>query len=148
MMADVTIRVLIADDDPAVRRVLKIFLADTGDMVVIGEAGSGREAMEMLERLSPDVALIDCTMADFDCVEAVRLMEARGDDVGIVVLDTYGARALAAVEAGASAYLLKEALRERLLETVRRSATSSSDKPARDARKGAPDSTPRQTESD
>ena len=123
-MVEQPIRVLIADDDPAVRRVLRIFLADTDDMTVIGEAEGGREAIEMIERFGPDVALIDCTMADLDCLEVARLIESRGGDVGIVVLDTYGDRALAAVEAGASAHLLKDVLRERLLETIRRAAKS------------------------
>ena len=143
-----TIRVFIADDDPAVRRVLTIFLADADDMTVIEEAGSGREAIEMIERFGPDVVLIDCRMADVDCLEVARLVEARGGDVGIVVLDTYGDRALEAAEAGASGHVLKDALRERLLEAIMGAATSSSDKPARDARKEAPDSTKRQTESE
>ncbi len=87
-MVEHPIRVLIADDDPSIRRVLKIFLTDADDMTVVGEAEGGREAAAMIERLCPDVALIDCTMADFDCVEVARLIEARGGGVGIVVLDT------------------------------------------------------------
>ena len=128
-----TIRILIADDDPAVRRVLKIFLADADDMTIIGEAQCGQEAAEMIERLRPDVALIDCTMPDLEGMAVVRLTEALPGNVGLVVLDTYGERALAAVEAGASAHRLQEALRERLLETIRRSAISSPDSPTRGA---------------
>ena len=147
-MIEQPIRVLVADDDPAVRRVLKVFLADAGDMTIVGEAECGREAAEMIERLRPDVALLDCTMPDLGGTEVVRLAEGLPGNVGLVVLDTYGDRALAAVEAGASARRLQEALRERLLETIRRAVTPSSDKPARDAQKEAPHSDPRQTESD
>lgn len=131
-MIEQPIRVLIADDDPAVRRVLKVFLADAGDMTIIGEAECGREATEMIERLRPDVALLDCTMPDLEGMAVVRLAEGLPGNVGLVVLDTYGERALAAVEAGASARRLQEALRERLLETIRRSAKPSPGELSRD----------------
>ena len=101
-----------------------------------------------MQRIAEQDLSHDCTMADLDCLEIARLIEARGGDVGIVVLDTYGDRALEAAEAGASADLLKDALRERLLEAIMGAATSSSEKPARDAGKEAPHSTPRETESD
>ena len=128
-----TIRVLIADDDPAIRRVLKVFLADAGDMTIVGEAECGREAAEMIERLRPDVALLDCTMPDLGGTEVVRLAEGLPENVGLVVLDTYGERVLAAVEAGASAHLLQESLRERLLETIRRAAKPTPGELSRDA---------------
>ena len=120
-----TIRVLVADDDPAVRRVVRIFLADAGDMTIIGEAECGQEAAEMIERLRPDVALIDCTMPDLDGIEVVRLAKALPGNVGLVVLDTYGERALEAAQSGASAHVPKDALRERLLDTIRQADSSS-----------------------
>ena len=127
-MAHVTkppIRVLIADNDPSIRRLVRLFLADANDVVVVGEAEGGREAVEMIERLRPDVALIDCAMPDLDCIEVVRLVKALAWDVGVVVLDTYGQRREEALTAGASAYLLKDATCGRLLETIRRAAKPS-----------------------
>ena len=120
-----TIRVLIADDDAAVRRVVKIFLADADDMTVVGEAECGQEAAEMIERLRPDVALIDCTMPDLDGTEVVRMAKALPGNVGLVVLDTYGDRALEAVQSGAANHVRQDALRERLLDTIRQAASSS-----------------------
>ena len=122
-----TIRVLIADDDPAVRQVVRIFLADAGDMTIVGEAECGREAAEMIERLRPDVALIDCAMPDLEGIGVVRMAEALPENVGLVVLDTYGERALEAAQSGASAHVVKDALRERLLDSIRRSAKPSPD---------------------
>lgn len=116
---DLPIRVLIADDDPSIRRLLKLLLAEADGIVVAGEAGGGRQAVELIERLCPDVALIDCTMPDLDCLDVVALIRARCGDVGVVVLDTYGQRATELLEAGASAYLLKDAVQGRLMETIR-----------------------------
>ena len=120
-----TIRVLIADDDPAVRRVVRIFLADADDMTVVGEAECGQDAVEMIERLRPDVALIDCAMPNLDCIEVARLVKSFPETVGLVVLDTYGRLAVEAHEASTSAYILKDALRKRLLDTIRQAASSS-----------------------
>ena len=104
-----------------------MFLADAGDMIVVGEAECGREAAELIERLRPDVALIDCTMPDLDGTEVVRLAKALPGNVGLIVLDTFGQQGEEALAAGADAYLLKEALQERLLDTIRRAAKSSGD---------------------
>ena len=120
-----TIRVLIADDDPAVRRVVKIFMASTDDMTVVGEAGSGLEAIEMIERIRPDVALIDWAMPNLDCIEVARLVKSFPETVGLVVLDSYGRLAVEAHEASTSAHIPKDALRERLLDTIRQAASSS-----------------------
>lgn len=120
-----TIRVLIADGDPAVRRVLQTYLADAGDMRVVGEAGSAREAIEMIERFNLDVALIDFGMAGLGCVEVAGSVEARGEGIGVVVLDTYRVRALELAEARVGG-LLKDAFRARLLETIMSAASPSS----------------------
>jgi two-component system NarL family response regulator len=113
------IRVLVADCSASVRRAVRIFLSDADDVIVAGEALCGKEAVEMVDRLHPHVALVDCTMPDFDCIEILKLLKALPTATGVVVLDTYGRRSLEALEAGASAYLLKDDLQEHLLDAIR-----------------------------
>jgi DNA-binding NarL/FixJ family response regulator len=116
------IQVLVADCNASVRRAVRIFLSDADDVTVAGEALCGREAVEMVDRLRPHVALIDCTMPDLDCIEVLKLLKALPTAIGVVVIDTYGHRAAEALEAGATAYLLKDDLQERLLDAIRRAA--------------------------
>ncbi|KKL48463.1 hypothetical protein LCGC14_2325270 [marine sediment metagenome] len=122
-MSEQTIRVLIADDDRSIRRLLRMLLTDADGIVAIAEAENGEEAVEMTEQLRPDVVLVDSTMPRLDIVDAVRLIRAREANVGIVVLASYDQRAAEALEAGANAYILKDAEREALLETIRRVAS-------------------------
>lgn len=122
-MSEQTIRVLIADDDRSIRRLLRMLLTDADGIVAIAEAENGEEAVEMTEQLRPDVVLVDSTMPRLDIVDAVRLIRAREANVGIVVLASYDQRAAEALEAGANAYILKDAEREALLETIRRAAS-------------------------
>ncbi len=122
-MSEQTIRVLIADDDRSIRRLLRMLLTDADGIVAIAEAENGEEAVEMTEQLRPDVVLVDSTMPRLDIVDAVRLIRAREANVGIVVLASYDQRGAEALEAGANAYILKDAEREALLETIRRVAS-------------------------
>lgn len=114
-----SIQVLVADCNASVRRAVRIFLSDVDDVTVAGEALCGKEAVEMVDRLRPHVALVDCTMPDFDCIEVLKLLKALPTAIGVVVLDTYGYRSLEALDAGASAYLLKDDLQEHLLDAIR-----------------------------
>lgn len=100
-----------------------MLLTDADGIVAIAEAENGEEAVEMTEQLRPDVVLVDSTMPRLDIVDAVRLIRAREANVGIVVLASYDQRAAEALEAGANAYILKDAEREALLETIRRAAS-------------------------
>ncbi len=118
------IRVLIADDHPVVRAGLEGMLSRQPDLEVVAEAANGREAVELVERLSPDVVLMDLRMPEMEGVAAIEEISARRPGTRVLVLTTYDSDAdiLRAVEAGATGYLLKDAPREELYEAVRTTA--------------------------
>ena len=91
------------------------------DMVLVGEAGNGREAVELFREQRPDVTLMDLRMPEMDGVEATEAIRAQWSDARIVMLTTYRGDALAlrALKAGASGYLLKSMIRTDLLEAIR-----------------------------
>jgi DNA-binding NarL/FixJ family response regulator len=110
------IRVLIVDDHTVVRRGLLGFLKTEPDIEVVGEARDGSHALEILAKLvadgcRPDVILMDLQMPVMDGVQATRAIRSRYDDVEVVVLTSFveEERVHAALEAGASGYLLKDA---------------------------------------
>ncbi|MFJ8109501.1 response regulator [Streptomyces sp. NPDC096132] len=115
-----TLRVLLADDDPLLRVGVAVVLGAAG-MEVVGEAGDGVRAVELCRALVPDVVLMDVRMPGFDGIEATgRIVEA-GLRTRVLVLttfpdDTYVWRAL---RAGAHGFLLKRASPERLVDAVR-----------------------------
>ena len=118
------IRLLITDDHPVVRAGLEGMLSRQPDMEVVGEANDGAEAVEMVDRLQPDVVLMDLRMPLVDGVAATEEIKNRHPETQILVLTTYDSDAdiLRAVEAGATGYLLKDAPREELYEAVRAAA--------------------------
>jgi DNA-binding NarL/FixJ family response regulator len=118
------IRLVLADDHPVVRDGLRGMLASQADFEVVGEAGSGREAVRLVERERPDVVLMDLQMPDLDGVAATAEIVARFPASRVLVLTTYDTDAdiLRAVEAGATGYLLKDAPRERLFPAIRAAA--------------------------
>ena len=110
------IRVLVVDDHAVVRRGLFAFLEGEPDIEVVGDAASGNEALERLEHLEakgrrPHVVLMDLQMEPVDGIESTRRIRERYDDIEVVVLTSFGEveRVHAALEAGASGYLLKDA---------------------------------------
>lgn len=115
------IRVLVCDDHPMMREGIAAVIASQPDMVLAGEAGDGREALEQYRALQPDVALIDIQMPDMNGIEAIQAIRAEFAQARIAVLTTYrgDARALQAIRSGAQAYLLKSALRKELTEAIR-----------------------------
>src|SRR5438105_9328927 len=115
------IRVLVVDDHPIVRQGLVSVLGDEDDLEVVGEAGSGREAMGRVQRLQPDVVLLDLEMADLDGVQAIPQLLALRPGLGIVVFTAYDTdeRVLGAVRAGARGYLLKGASAEEIARGIR-----------------------------
>ena len=119
-----SIRVLVVDDHPVVRAGLTGMLATQDDLSVVGEAASGEEALELTDRLRPNVILMDLQMPGLDGVAAIRQICRHEDRPSILVLTTYDsdARILAAVEAGANGYLLKDAPREDLFSAIRAAA--------------------------
>jgi DNA-binding NarL/FixJ family response regulator len=117
-------RVLLADDHPVVREGLRGMIDAEPDLTVVGEAGSGAEAIVMAESLCPDVILMDLRMPDVDGVTATERILATQPELRIVVVTTYETDAdiLRAVEAGAAGYLLKDASRAELADAVRDAA--------------------------
>ena len=111
-----TIRVLVVDDHAVVRRGLFAFLEGEPDIEVVGEAASADEALETLARLDsegrrPHVVLMDLQMEPLDGIESTRRIRERYADLEVVALTSFGEtkRVQAALEAGASGYLLKDA---------------------------------------
>jgi DNA-binding NarL/FixJ family response regulator len=123
---DDRIRILVVDDHEVVRRGLFAFLDSEPDLEVVGEASGGTQALELLARLDsegryPDVVLMDLQMEPLDGIETTRQVRARYDDVEVVALTSFGEeeRVHAALEAGASGYLLKDADADEVAAAVR-----------------------------
>jgi DNA-binding NarL/FixJ family response regulator len=116
--------VLLVDDHPVVREGLRGMIDAEPDLTVVGEAGSGTEAVAMAEKLCPDVILMDLRMPDVDGVTATARILAASPGIRIVVVTTYESDSdiLRAVEAGATGYLLKDATRAELATAVRDAA--------------------------
>lgn len=117
-----TIRVVLVDDQALVRGGFAMLINSQPDLEVVGEAGDGQEAVELLGRIDADVVLMDVRMPRLDGVEATRrIVKARPDGPRVVVLTTFDLDeyAFAALQAGASGFLLKDAMPEELLRAVR-----------------------------
>ena len=124
--ADGPIRVLVADDHRVVRQGLRVFLASTGDIRVVGEASDGSQALTQLRALhksgeAPDVVLMDLMMSPMDGIEATRQIRARYPQVQVVALTSFveEEKAQAALDAGASGFLLKDADADEVAAAIR-----------------------------
>jgi two-component system response regulator NreC len=120
MVADL-ISVLIVDDHTIVRSGVRMLLEAESDIKVVGEALNGREALELVETLHPDVVLMDITMPEMDGLEATMQLKTRFPDINVLVLtmhrsDDYFFEML---KAGASGYILKGAKTSELINAVR-----------------------------
>jgi DNA-binding NarL/FixJ family response regulator len=115
------IRLVIADDHPVVRAGLEGMLTSQADFAVVGEASSGLEAVELTERLQPDVVVMDLRMAKMDGTAAIAQIRQRQLTTPILILTTYESNSdiLHALSAGATGYLLKDASREQLFAAIR-----------------------------
>ncbi len=116
------IRVLVVDDQALFREALVALLAVQAGIEVVGEAANGKEAVEAVDRLRPDVVLMDLRMPVLDGVGATRRLHADHPRVRVLALTTFDgdAEVFPALRAGAVGYLLKDATTERLVEAVRR----------------------------
>jgi DNA-binding NarL/FixJ family response regulator len=122
------IKILVVDDHPVVRDGLKGMLAGLAEFEVVGEASDGRQAEELVERLAPQVVLMDLRMPVTDGVQATARIHARWPAAKVLVLTTYDTDTdiLRAIEAGATGYILKDAPREELYRAIRATAQGQS----------------------
>lgn len=118
------IRVLIADDQAAVREGLALLLDTMSDVTVVGQAGDGLEATELAAELRPDVVLMDLNMPRRDGIEATARILAANDAIRVVVLTTYedDTSIVGALNAGALGYLTKAATRADIERAVKAAA--------------------------
>ncbi|MET9351146.1 response regulator transcription factor [Streptomyces termitum] len=116
-----TVRVLLADDQPLVRAALQMVITDTADVEVVGEAGNGEEAVRMTGELTPDVVVMDIRMPGTDGIEATRLITAGGGPTRVVVLTTFDEddHVYGALRAGASGFLVKDMALDDILAAIR-----------------------------
>ena len=115
-------RVLIADDHDLVRDGLHRMLSRTPDLEGVGDASNRREAVELCRRLNPDLVLMDVRMPEMDGLEATRAIKAEQPTVRVLIVTTYENPdyLLEALKAGAAGYVLKDAPKEQLINSVRR----------------------------
>jgi DNA-binding NarL/FixJ family response regulator len=116
-----TVRLVLADDQPLIRAGLRVLIADTPGLDVVGEAGTGAEAVELVGRLRPDVVLMDIRMPGMDGIEATRLITAGDRAARVLILSTFDADdyVYAALRAGASGFLVKDMALDDILAAVR-----------------------------
>jgi NarL family two-component system response regulator LiaR len=115
------VRIVIADDHPVVRQGLRAFLETQPEVEILGEASDGEEAVRQVERLLPDVVLMDVVMPKLDGIEAIRRIRAISPSTQAIVLTSFADddKIVAAVRAGAAGYLLKDARPQELTGAIR-----------------------------
>jgi DNA-binding NarL/FixJ family response regulator len=118
---DAPIRILVVDDHLLLRQGIASVLEDESDMKIVATADTGNSAVEQFHSHLPDVTLMDVRMPDGNGIEAITCIRRRSPGAKIIVITTFDgdALAVAALKAGASAYLLKKTLRTELIETIR-----------------------------
>jgi NarL family two-component system response regulator LiaR len=115
------ISVLIVDDHQVVRQGLRTFLELHEDVAVVGEAGDGLAAVEMVRQLDPDIVLMDLVMPGLDGIAATRQVRALGTHTQVIALTSFTEddKVFPAIQAGASSYLLKDVSPDALIEAIR-----------------------------
>lgn len=123
-MTDGRLRIIVVDDHTVMRAGLVALLGAEPTIDIVGEAGDGREAVTLVERLRPDVALLDLRMPVLDGVAATARIAAGPAGTRVLILTTYDTDADIehAIEAGAIGYLLKDTTRDRLVEAIHTAA--------------------------
>jgi len=118
-------RILLADDHSIVRMGISALLAYEKDLVVVGEAEDGEEAVQLAQKLSPDVVLMDLMMPRMDGVEATRKIRAACPSCQVLILTTFGTSAdvSRAIASGASGAVMKDIGKDDIIDAIRRVAT-------------------------
>jgi len=116
-----TVRVVLADDQPLVRAGLRVVIADTPDLEVAGEAATGTQAVQLARDLRPDVVVMDIRMPGMDGIEATGMITADDAAARVVVLTTFDDDdyVYAALRAGASGFLVKDMALQDILAAIR-----------------------------
>ncbi len=116
------IGILIADDHSVLRQGLVSLIGFEADMIVVGEASNGREAVDLWRQQRPDVILLDLRMPELDGVGVIKQIRADDENTRIIVLTTFDGDEdiYRAIQAGAKGYLLKDVPREALIDSIRR----------------------------
>jgi NarL family two-component system response regulator LiaR len=114
------IRVIIVDDHVIVRMGMRAFLAEVDGIQVVGDAGSGPEAIELVTRLHPDVILLDLKMPEMDGVQISQQITSQHMDVCILIMTSFTTqeKLLSALQAGAHGYLLKDSALDVLIQKI------------------------------
>lgn len=121
MTSDKRIRVMLVDDHTMVRRGLATFLKVFDDLELVGEAAGGEAAVQLCERIRPDVVLMDMVMPEMDGATATRAIRQRFPSVQVIALTSFTEEDLVqrAIQAGAIGYLIKDVSAEELAEAIR-----------------------------
>lgn len=117
-----TIRVLLADDQPLIRSGLRILISETTDMTVVGEAGTGSEAVTLVAATQPDVVVLDIRMPELDGIQAAtRILTSCQPAPKVLILTTFDEdeNVYAALRAGASGFLVKDMALDEILAAIR-----------------------------
>jgi DNA-binding NarL/FixJ family response regulator len=114
-------KVLLVDDHALIRSGLRTLLEEEKGLRVVGEAGDGREALEMVRKLSPDVVVMDITMPRLDGIEATRGILTESPETKVIALSIHGGKRFveSMLQAGAAGYVLKDSVPEELVDAVR-----------------------------
>ena len=117
-------RILLAEDQTLLREATRRLLELESDLEIVAEAGDGEEAIDLALRLSPDVVLLDMAMPRLNGVEVTRRIKAKLPEVAVLVLSAYDydAYVVAALEAGAAGYILKDVGADELVSALRSAA--------------------------
>jgi len=118
------IRVVLVDDHSVVRQGLRAFLATEADIEVLGEASNGREAVEVVRRIKPNVVLMDLVMPELDGIEATAEIKQMMPDVDIIAMTSFieDEKVFGAMRAGATGYVLKDADPSEVVRAIRSAA--------------------------
>ena len=116
------IKVLLADDHSIVRAGLRRIVEESGDMQVIAEADDGREAIQLVQKTDPDVAVIDISMPGVDGLEVISQLQTQRPKLPILVLTMHeeGQYVVRAIQAGAKGYITKQSAPEQLVNAIRK----------------------------